>query len=133
MQIADIVKSLVDDGLVDCDKIGGGNFYWALPSKMGQRKKGRVEALQKDLEVAQRIAEKEKACIVNLLADREASHERDCNLGSLTDLTAVHGDLTRKLKFYEDRDPTVLRALGQEVSSQMEHACRWGMNLGSAR
>jgi len=44
--IPDVVKGLVDDGLVDMDKIGGGNFFWALPSKQGQRKKARLDVLK---------------------------------------------------------------------------------------
>lgn len=47
MQVPEIIKGLCDDGLVDCDKIGGGNFFWALPSKQGQRKKARLETLRK--------------------------------------------------------------------------------------
>lgn len=30
--VKDVLQSLVDDSLVDFDKIGSGNFYWALPS-----------------------------------------------------------------------------------------------------
>jgi len=44
--IPDVVKGLVDDGLVDMDKIGGGNFFWALPSKQGQRKKAQLDGLK---------------------------------------------------------------------------------------
>jgi Mnd1 HTH domain len=31
--VKEVLQSLVDDELVDFDKIGSGNFYWALPSK----------------------------------------------------------------------------------------------------
>jgi hypothetical protein len=31
--IKDVVQSLVDDRLVDIEKIGSGNYYWAFPSK----------------------------------------------------------------------------------------------------
>jgi hypothetical protein len=30
--IEDVVKSLLDDNLIDTDKIGAGNFLWALKS-----------------------------------------------------------------------------------------------------
>ncbi len=30
--VKEVLQSLVDDNLVDFDKIGSGNFYWALPS-----------------------------------------------------------------------------------------------------
>ncbi len=31
--IKDVNQSLVDDNLVETDKIGAGAFFWALPSK----------------------------------------------------------------------------------------------------
>lgn len=38
MQIKDIINDLVSDKLVDTEKIGSGNFYWALPSKVSTSK-----------------------------------------------------------------------------------------------
>jgi hypothetical protein len=34
--VKEVLQSLVDDNLVDFDKIGSANFYWALPSKAYQ-------------------------------------------------------------------------------------------------
>lgn len=31
--IADINQALVDDGLVDKEKIGGSNYFWSFPAK----------------------------------------------------------------------------------------------------
>lgn len=31
--VEEVVKSLVDDRFVECEKIGSGNFYWSFPSK----------------------------------------------------------------------------------------------------
>jgi hypothetical protein len=31
--VEEVVKSLVDDRLAECEKIGSGNFYWSFPSK----------------------------------------------------------------------------------------------------
>jgi hypothetical protein len=31
--IKDVVQSLVDDGLVELEKIGSANYYWSFPSK----------------------------------------------------------------------------------------------------
>lgn len=38
MQIKDLINDLVGDKLVDMEKIGGGNFYWALPSKVSAQR-----------------------------------------------------------------------------------------------
>ena len=36
MSVKEIVTSLVDDGLVDTDKIGTSVYFWAFPSKASQ-------------------------------------------------------------------------------------------------
>lgn len=33
MSVKEILQSLVDDGLVDTDRIGTSNYFWAFPSK----------------------------------------------------------------------------------------------------
>ena len=33
MSVKDILQSLVDDALVDSDRIGTSNYFWAFPSK----------------------------------------------------------------------------------------------------
>ena len=36
MSVKEIVTSLVDDGMVDTDKIGPSVYFWAFPSKASQ-------------------------------------------------------------------------------------------------
>lgn len=36
MAIKDVLQGLVDDSLVDSDRIGTSNYYWAFPSKASQ-------------------------------------------------------------------------------------------------
>ena len=33
MVIKDILQGLVDDGMVDSERVGTSNYYWAYPSK----------------------------------------------------------------------------------------------------
>jgi hypothetical protein len=33
MSVKDILQSLVDDAMVDSDRIGTSNYFWAFPSK----------------------------------------------------------------------------------------------------
>ena len=44
--IKDVVQSLVDDGLVDVERIGSGNYYWAFPSKAIVAVRARAEQLE---------------------------------------------------------------------------------------
>ena len=41
--IKDVLDSLVNDNLVETEKIGSSNFYWALPSKIYQVKKNTLD------------------------------------------------------------------------------------------
>ena len=33
MAIKDVLQSLVDDGMVDTDKVGSSNYFWSFPGK----------------------------------------------------------------------------------------------------
>jgi len=71
--IKDVLQSLVDDKIVEVDKIGSGNFYWAFPSKAFLSMTARAE------ELAARAASEEAACaeldakVAELSAGREDS------------------------------------------------------------
>lgn len=45
----DVNQSLVDDGLVDMDKIGSSNFFWSFPSKVVVTRQNLVNSLQRDI------------------------------------------------------------------------------------
>ena len=52
MSVKDVVTSLVDDGLVDTEKIGTSVYFWAFPSKASHtRKRKLVMAEEKSLKV----------------------------------------------------------------------------------
>eukprot|EP00731_Ephydatia_muelleri_P023707 Em0015g1290a len=49
MTVKEILQSLVDDGLVDTDRIGTSNYFWAFPSKASNKRKKKVDELQCEL------------------------------------------------------------------------------------
>lgn len=49
LSVQDINQALVDDGLVDMDKIGSSNFYWSFPSKVIVTKKNIVDSLEQKI------------------------------------------------------------------------------------
>ena len=49
MSVKDVVTSLVDDGLVDSEKIGTSVYFWAFPSKASQARKRKLETSQEKL------------------------------------------------------------------------------------
>ena len=49
MSVKDVVTSLVDDGMVDTDKIGTSVYFWAFPSKASANRKRKLDTLQDQL------------------------------------------------------------------------------------
>lgn len=50
--VKDVVQSLVDDNLVDTDKIGTSVYFWAFPSKALAQRQAKLSALQDKLQLA---------------------------------------------------------------------------------
>lgn len=44
--VKDVVQSLVDDGMIDTDKIGTSVYFWAFPSKAANTKKQKIVQLE---------------------------------------------------------------------------------------
>lgn len=47
MSVKEILTSLVDDGMVDTDKIGTSVYFWAFPSKASQNVRNSILCLIK--------------------------------------------------------------------------------------
>lgn len=48
--VKDVLQSLVDDCMVDSDKIGTSVYYWSFPSKTANIRKQKLSFLQKKFE-----------------------------------------------------------------------------------
>lgn len=46
MSVKEVLQSLVDDSMVDCERVGTSNYYWAFPSKALNARKHKLEDLQ---------------------------------------------------------------------------------------
>ncbi|MEQ2241485.1 Meiotic nuclear division protein 1, partial [Ilyodon furcidens] len=49
MTVKEVLQSLVDDNMVDCERVGTSNYYWAFPSKALHARKHKLEELQKQV------------------------------------------------------------------------------------
>uniref|UniRef100_A0A2K5S2E0 Mnd1 HTH domain-containing protein n=1 Tax=Cebus imitator TaxID=2715852 RepID=A0A2K5S2E0_CEBIM len=49
MSVKEVLQSLVDVSMVDCERIGTSNYYWAFPSKFLHERKRKLEALESQL------------------------------------------------------------------------------------
>lgn len=52
MTVKDVLQSLVDDNMVDCEKVGTSNYFWAFPSKALHARKRKLEELHKQVSLS---------------------------------------------------------------------------------
>ena len=86
MQVKDILQTLLDDNLVDTDKIGIGNFYWSLPSKARQSRIERLEHLQNEIMESKTKRKQLTQFIENQQLEKPDSSERLAKLQQMKKL-----------------------------------------------
>lgn len=128
--IKDVNQSLVDDNLVETDKIGSGAFFWALPSKGFQSRQNLIDnVLKKTEEVKLQITEtKEKIKLERDLRD-PMDGERDQMLKELSALQKSNSQLTSSIQQYERCDPKRLEELAVNTQVCKAGMTRWTDNL----
>eukprot|EP00002_Diphylleia_rotans_P009491 TRINITY_DN1979_c0_g1_i2.p1 TRINITY_DN1979_c0_g1~~TRINITY_DN1979_c0_g1_i2.p1 ORF type:complete len:129 (-),score=37.02 TRINITY_DN1979_c0_g1_i2:149-535(-) len=69
--VKDVLQSLQDDSLVEFDKIGISNYFWAFPSQAGLKRRRRIEQLNQEIEKAETLQESLKQKIEEAASLRE--------------------------------------------------------------
>ncbi|KAL4078523.1 meiotic nuclear division protein 1 [Scleroderma yunnanense] len=126
--VKETLQSLVDDGLVQTDKIGSSNFFWSFPSQRGSIIRNRLDTGKnvqlnhnnqlQDLEAS---IEREKAV-------RPESEQRATALGRLCTAKENVKALETELKAYGACDPIKIEAKKRAVILAHEAAVRWTDN-----
>ena len=106
--VKDVLQSLVDDNLVDTDKIGTSVYFWAFPSKALALRKARLSELQDKLAAAKSKSEGVDEILKEAQSGKDESDDRNAILEELSELEAKKAELAAKLKKYEGCDPEVL-------------------------
>eukprot|EP00743_Colponemidia_sp_Colp-15_P008891 GILK01009701.1.p1 GENE.GILK01009701.1~~GILK01009701.1.p1 ORF type:complete len:210 (+),score=61.54 GILK01009701.1:45-674(+) len=127
--VKEVVQSLVDDNLVQQDKIGSANFFWALPSTAVQTRKVKIDALEADVEKLKA----EKSALLKrkreATEDRQDSDERAAKLQRLAELQKEQAALNKELEQYRKNDPETVNKLTSEAKIAWESANRWTDNI----
>ncbi|KAJ3724487.1 meiotic nuclear division protein 1 [Lentinula raphanica] len=129
--VKEVLQSLVDDGLVQGDKIGSSNFFWSFPSHQGAVVQGRVDnakeiktSHQAQLLEIQQMIEKEKSV-------RVESERRTAALSKLQGLKKELAKLDEELAAYGACDPVKLEETRRGITLAKEAAIRWTENYSS--
>uniref|UniRef100_A0A7S3XLC7 Meiotic nuclear division protein 1 homolog n=1 Tax=Heterosigma akashiwo TaxID=2829 RepID=A0A7S3XLC7_HETAK len=99
--IKEVNQALVDDNLVDTDKIGSANFFWSFPSKVAEL----------------------------LGAGRHDTPQRRAQLQKLQDEKAREAALDQRLDTLKENDPRELARIETETEKCKEAANRWTDNI----
>ncbi|KAF9648572.1 meiotic nuclear division protein 1 [Thelephora ganbajun] len=126
--VKEVVQSLVDDGLVQYDKIGSSNFFWSFPSQQGalvQTKLNTAQEMQRGLR--EQLTEL-RAAIAAEKADRPESVERNSTLEKLSGLKKDLEGMEEELQNYGACDPVKIQEKKRAVVLAKEAAIRWTDN-----
>ncbi|XP_063116932.1 meiotic nuclear division protein 1 homolog isoform X1 [Cavia porcellus] len=125
MSVKEVLQSLVDDSMVDCERIGTSNYYWAFPSKALHARKRKLEELESQLsEGSQKHANLQKS-IEKAKIGRHETEERTRLAKELSSLRDQREQLKAELEKYKDCDPQVVEEIRQANKVAKEAANRW--------
>mmetsp|Transcript_30768 Transcript_30768/g.40650 ORF Transcript_30768/g.40650 Transcript_30768/m.40650 type:complete len:207 (+) Transcript_30768:38-658(+) len=128
--IKDVNQSLVDDNLVDNDKIGSANFFWSFPSKVFITKKSLVESLEQKIdETEEKIAQHKRKVEELINEGREDTEERRVKLARLRSEEERSVELDGQLESLKENDPKELERIANEADQCKEAVNRWTDNI----
>lgn len=132
--VADVNQSLVDDGLVDKEKIGGSNYFWSFPGKRDRMMQIKHEQTLASIEVLKTKIIEASAKLADAKRGREDDDgERPKKLARLAVLAKERKAAEEELESLKENDPQALADLEKELKLVTEAANRWTDNIFSCK
>jgi len=133
MSVKDILQSLVDDGMVDTDKIGTSVYFWAFPSKASQNRKRKLDEMSKQLEEGEKRRRTTAEQLTRTKIGREDSEVRSKVLSELSERQTEKKSLEKEIASYQDCDPQVMEQMKRETLVARDASNRWTDNIFSIK
>jgi len=133
MSVKEVVQSLVDDSMVDSEKIGTSIYFWAYPSKALHQKRQKVEQIQSQLDDFQDKVVANERKLVTVKQGKETTEERQEILSKLSALENENQRLKKELDLYRESDPEVLKEITNQTKVAVEATNRWTDNVFSIK
>jgi hypothetical protein len=129
--IVEINQSLVDDGLVEKEKIGGSNYFWSFPAKKDRMMQLKYEQTLTNIEALKVKVSEAEAKLADARRGREEDEhgERAKKLAKLVELENEKKAREKELEALQENDPQVLADLEKELQLVKEAAYRWTDNI----
>lgn len=132
--ISDINQSLVDDGLVDKEKIGGTNYWWSFPGKKDRMMQLKHTKTLANIEALKTKLTEAEAQLSDAKRGREDEDgERSKKLAKLSELEKAKKDSLEELEKLKENDPQAMANLEKELELCKEAANRWTDNIFSCK
>mmetsp|Transcript_27178 Transcript_27178/g.58416 ORF Transcript_27178/g.58416 Transcript_27178/m.58416 type:complete len:214 (-) Transcript_27178:372-1013(-) len=133
--IADINQALVDDGLVDKEKIGGSNYFWSFPAKRDRLNELAHEENKKKIETIKISIQQAEAQLADAKRGREEdeSGERAKKMARRVELTKSVAAANVELEKLKQNDPREVANLERELTLVTGAAHRWTDNIFSSK
>ncbi|XP_032390853.1 meiotic nuclear division protein 1 homolog [Etheostoma spectabile] len=129
MSVKDVLQSLVDDNMVDCERVGTSNYYWAFPSKALHARKKKLEELQSQISEAKQRKESVQKAVEKAKVGRQDTKERSSLLKELQALKEERTQLQSELDKYRECDPEVIEEMRKSNVVAKEAVSRWTDNI----
>ncbi|KAF8070154.1 meiotic nuclear division protein 1 [Lyophyllum atratum] len=129
--VKEVLQSLVDDGLVQGDKIGSSNFFWSFPSQQGAMIQARLSSATEIRDTQREQLAEIRECIQTERSARPDSETRSQALAQLADLRKQVVAFEKELAAYGDCDPVKVEETRRAVFLAKEAALRWTDNYGT--
>ncbi|GAW01565.1 meiotic nuclear division protein partial [Lentinula edodes] len=129
--VKEVLQSLVDDGLVQGDKIGASNFFWSFPSHQGAVIQGRVDNA-KEMKISQHTQLLEiQQSIEREKSTRIETESRTAAIAKLQYMKKELAKLDEELTAYGACDPVKLEETRRAITLGKEAAMRWTENYSA--
>mmetsp|Transcript_1453 Transcript_1453/g.2921 ORF Transcript_1453/g.2921 Transcript_1453/m.2921 type:complete len:208 (-) Transcript_1453:188-811(-) len=127
--VKDVIQSLVDDDLVNTDKVGQSNWFWAFPSEAGQKSRKRLEMLETELDAVKKRRVDLESKKQTAEGQRTDSDDRSAKMATLAKLEAEQKALKAEFEQFKENDPQYFQNLKEYVGVAHESANRWTDNI----
>ncbi|WVO24827.1 uncharacterized protein IAS62_006205 [Cryptococcus decagattii] len=126
--VKDVLDDLVSDGFVVMDKIGTGNYFWALLSAAGATKNAALAKATKELERIEAGISETRAGLMEAEKGREDTEERLTLLATLQQEEQTSVNLKAELAAFGAADPVRYQKKSEAVQVCKDAAVRWTDN-----
>lgn len=129
MSVKEVLQSLVDDALVDSDRIGTSNYFWAFPSKALHIRNQKLETL--GIQLREATERKQSVCqnIEKVNVGRQNTENRAKLTKELDELRKEKIQLKVEVEKYQECDPEVVEEIRKLNKIARDAANRWTDNV----